>query len=320
MLNRRQITHQPMATPQQVLRFVADAKNGGIEAALVVLAGKTNGGPRAPGALMAVLETGARAGSLSSGCVEAAIAGEALDALARGEARRVQFGEGSNYVDIRLPCGAGMDLLFIPNPGARTVTQAIESLDNRVPVTLTFGNDGSVGFSDVGPSSASAHHAIAVRYTPDLRMIVAGHGAEAEALVRQAVAFGAIVELLTPDEELLQNAIRNGVSARFLEHIERTPEIDVDPWTAIAILFHDHDWEPALVETALRSNAFWIGAMGSNRTAERRRALLGQLGFAAAEIERIKGPVGTISGARDPSTLALSTLAQIVADFGAAAA
>jgi xanthine dehydrogenase accessory factor len=73
MLNRRLPKHQALATSQQLLRFVHHARADGLEAVLVFLTSQTNGGPRSPGALMAVLETGDRAGSFSSGCVEAAL-------------------------------------------------------------------------------------------------------------------------------------------------------------------------------------------------------------------------------------------------------
>lgn len=319
MLNSRKPLNQPLATPPQVLRFVSDAQASAHDAVLVVLTRKVNGGPRDAGALMAVLDTGQRVGSLSSGCVETAIAAEALVALADGKMRRVRFGDGSDYVDVRLPCGAGMDLLFVPRPDPTSVRQATALLESRQPATLSFGKEGVLRCMEDDRASSTRGGQFQVRYRPDLRLIIAGHGAEADALVRQAHAAGANVELLTPDEELLEGTIRNGVSGLLLEAVSRPPEINADPWTAIAILFHDHDWEPALLEAALRSPAFWIGAMGSSRTADRRRAMLAERGLGPAAIERIKGPIGMISLARDPATLAVSALAEIVAAFGAAA-
>jgi xanthine dehydrogenase accessory factor len=316
MLNRRHLTHQPLATPQQVLRFMQNAQASGQDAVLVVLTGTSNGGPRDGGALMAVLDTGERAGSLSSGCVEAAIAAEALEALTDGVSRRVRFGDGSRYIDIRLPCGAGMDLLFVPRPDPDIVRHATAMLDDRRPVTLNLTDDGAISCWEGEPSWSGDQDDLVARYAPELRLIVAGHGAEADALVRQGRAYGAVVELLTPDEDLLEGAIGDGVSARLLEQVDRPPPIAADPWTAIAIMFHDHDWEPALLDAALHTPAFWIGAMGSSRTADHRREMLSKRGLETARIERIKGPIGSIPSARDPSTLALSALADIVAVFG----
>lgn len=320
MLNRRSPDHHPLATSQQLLRFVSDAEAEGHEAVLIALAGQSQGGPRATGALMAVLDTGDRVGSLSSGCVEAAIVAEALDVLCEGKMRLVRFGEGSDYVDIRLPCGAGMDLLFVPRPNPTGMSNALALLENRKAVTLAIARDGALICCRDDDQLTERERIFAARCTPDLRLIVAGHGAEALALVRQARSFGAIVELFTPDEELVDSAMTDCVPVRVLDHISACPPIDADPWTAVAIMFHDHDWEPVLIEASLRSNAFWIGAMGSSRTAERRRTVLAERGLRPDQIKRVNGPVGTIPSARDPSTLALSVLAEIIAAFPGATA
>ena len=313
MLYRRFPANEPLATAQQLLGFLSTAAANGQDSVLVVLTGKT-GGPRSTGAMMAVLETGDRAGSISSGCVEAAIVGEALDVLAVNSPRLVRFGEGSRYIDIRLPCGAGMDLLFLPRPDPQTVNDVLAKLENREAAALEVGTDGTLGLlTDLSPIDHEAR--FVRRITPDLRLVVAGEGAEARALAQQAQAYGSIVEVLTPDEALLESAIRSGVSARILEFSSVRPQIEADPWTAIAIMFHDHDWEPVLIEEALATEAFWIGAMGSGRTAADRRSELIRRGLGTSQIERVRGPIGTIPSARNPATIALSALTEIVASL-----
>ena len=83
-------------------------------------------------------------------------------------------------------------------------------------------------------------------------------------------------------------------------------------------LFHDHEWEPALIAQALDSPAFWIGAMGSRTTQAARRAALAAHCLDEAAIARVQGPVGLIPSARDPATLALSAFAEIVGAYRAA--
>ena len=85
-------------------------------------------------------------------------------------------------------------------------------------------------------------------------------------------------------------------------------------------LFHDHDWEPELLSRALATPAFWVGAMGSERTQSARRAALAAQGVGAEAIARVRGPVGLIPASRDPATLALSAFAEIVAAYQAATA
>ena len=85
-----------------------------------------------------------------------------------------------------------------------------------------------------------------------------------------------------------------------------------DAWSAVILMFHDHDWETALLTQALVSDAFYIGAMGSERTHDLRCAALKGAGLSTEDISRIKGPIGLIPSMRDANLLALSTLADIV--------
>lgn len=86
-----------------------------------------------------------------------------------------------------------------------------------------------------------------------------------------------------------------------------------DAFTAIIFLFHDHDWEADLMIKVFSTRAYFIGAMGSRDTHDRRGARLRHRGGSALNIQRIIGPVGLIHGARDADRLAVSILAQLVA-------
>ena len=84
------------------------------------------------------------------------------------------------------------------------------------------------------------------------------------------------------------------------------------------MLFHDHEWETALLAQALGQPALFIGAMGSAATHARRLEALAAAGVGAAAASRVTGPIGLIPAARDPQTLALSVLAQVVAAYNLA--
>src|SRR5690349_14277087 len=102
------------ATPLEILRFMAEAGRRGQHAALVTITGLTGSSSRPVGTLMGVAEDGRFAGSFSGGCIEAAVVAEAMEAIRDGRPRQVRYGAGSPYIDIRLPCGGGVDLLFLP--------------------------------------------------------------------------------------------------------------------------------------------------------------------------------------------------------------
>jgi xanthine dehydrogenase accessory factor len=314
MLKRRRLLSNPEAAPLDLFRFLLDAGAAGLRGALVTVTGLTGPGARSAGAQMAVLENGDRAGSLSGGCVEAAIVAEAREALREGLPRQVRFGAASPYIDIRLPCGGGMDLLFLPDPSPEAIGHAASLLAERRPVRMSIGLSGRLDVH-AGPDPEAcgwAGDTFNLCHRPPLRLIVAGHGAEMPASARVARSCGAEVELLSPDDEIVDAAAALDARAEILRSIGAAPALAADRWTAILLLFHDHDWEPALLEAALATPAFWIGAMGSRRTHEARLAHLAERGVPAAQRKRVHGPVGLIPSARDPATLALSAVAQIV--------
>ena len=86
----------------------------------------------------------------------------------------------------------------------------------------------------------------------------------------------------------------------------------VDPWTAIVLLYHDHDWEQPLLHWALGTPAFLIGAQGGARTRAQRLEQLAAAGFTADDRARIISPIGLIPRTREPLVLGLSVLAQVV--------
>lgn len=294
-----------------IFHFLLDAAARGERTALVTLTDVIGGSSRSPGTHMAVSETGAWLGSLSGGCVEAAVVAEAQDIIARGRAELVRFGVGSRYIDIRLPCGGGIDLLFTPDPDLGVLRDAAGRLERREATGLSLGRDGSVAAS--GGATGWSGDAFIVCHLPVVRIVIVGHGTEPEALAAQASAFGADTLVLSPDAALVAAERAQGRNAERLLTPSATPYLVADSRSAVVFLFHDHDWEGVLLAQALTTEAFYIGAMGSRATHARRIAELRTLGVDETMLAKITGPIGLIGATRDPATLALSVLAQIIA-------
>ena len=132
------------ATSLEILRFMAEADRRGLRAALVTITGLTGSSSRPVGTLMGVAEDGCFAGSFSGGCIEAAVVAEAVEAIRDGRPRQVRYGAGSPYIDIRLPCGGGVDLLFQPTPDPDVIRQAVSCLEERQPLALAQGASGGL--------------------------------------------------------------------------------------------------------------------------------------------------------------------------------
>lgn len=305
-----------------ILRFLRDCDERGERAALVTLTDVTGSAARAPGEHMAVAESGRSLGSFSGGCVEAAVIAEAQEALAEGRARHVRYGDGSRYIDIRLPCGGGIDLLFTPASDRRQIDCAIAVLEGREPITLHLSLDGAIGAARSRDSDRTLWRkkVFSVRHDPVLRLVVMGHGAEPAAMLDIACAYGADVMLLSPQASLVEDARRKGLSADLLRFVGRADGLAIDPWTAVVTLFHDHDWETPLLLQVLEHRPFFIGAMGSMKTHLERQRRLQVAGGTPDDIARIVGPVGLIKATRDPQTLALSIMAQVVQAYEATTA
>ena len=218
--------------PLDVLRFARDLAVRGAPFAVVVTANVTGGTMRAQGALMCVPESGDAAGYVSNGCVDADIIFQARESLKDGRARQLTYGEGSPFKDITLPCGGRIDLWAVPNMDADLIIKTVEGLERREAATLDFGVDG---FSHT--------------YAPKLRIRMAGKGESVKALAAQALGAGFDVIVQSPEAD-----IANGLDGADFDHLHNPddpPAINDDAWTAVVLMFHDHDWEPDLLAQAV---------------------------------------------------------------------
>ncbi len=304
-------------TPADILRFVLARAAEGAATILVTLTAIEGSSPRAIGAQMAVAGDGRYAGSFSGGCIEAAVVAEAIGTLSDGRAKLVRFGAGSPYLDIRLPCGGGIDLLFNPRPDPHAIAQALAQHDRREIAALRLADDGVHSDTITGARAIASWDDGSFRlgYAPKLRIIAMGQGEELTALARLAVAFGAEVCVLSPDERALADLDAEGFDTVRLASRTNLPPLVTDPWTAIISVFHDRDWEEELLPRALQLPSFYIGAIGSQRTQDARRTALRDAGVRDDLREKLRTSVGLIPATRDPATLALSALSQIVQDY-----
>jgi len=269
---------------------------------------------REPGAHMAVADDGSFVGSLSGGCIERAVVAEACEVIAEARARVTRFGQGSRYIDIRLPCGGGVDLHFQPLIDGALAQQALGSIDARHPFSLELSTDTSVPrfIPNWHPTSWNVDLGLArVGHWPIPRLVIVGHGEAVSKLAWHGRAWGAEINLVTPDAVLADRLMHDGFEPRVIHSPSDTLALVSDAWTAMIFLFHDHDWEPALIAHALARPHFYIGAMGSKRAHSARCAALRLRDVPEAAIDGISSPIGLFHSVRDPATLAISILAEI---------
>lgn len=301
-----------------IFRFLTDQVAAGRQAVLVTLTSVTGASTRNPGAHMVVAEDGNSIGSFSGGCIETAVIAEALEVMGSDRSREVRFGAGSKYLDIRLPCGGGIDLLFNPVSEPAIAGEIFDIINGRHPLALTLGRQSDQILCQRGTSKAAisvSDDLVEINHLPAAKIIILGHGPSVNSLAGLAGAYGIECAILSPDPEVIAQAENAGTAATLLKTPAASDQFQPDPWTACVFYFHDHDWEPALMKQALSSPAFHVGAMGSMKTHEARKQLLTDVGVTDDQIDRMAAPIGLIPSTRDPATLALSTLAEIVEQY-----
>jgi len=282
------------------------------DAVLAIITGVEGPSYRPVGAMMAIYPDGDRAGSLSSGCIESDIAIHARETLEAGTPRSLRYGLGSPFIDIQLPCGGGLDILLLPRPDRRVLSRLAEQRLERKPVTLAIARaTGALSLQETGETGWDGETFL-IRETPAIRFLVFGKGPEAATFAALVQGAGYPNMLLSPDDETLSSGNTAGCDTQHLSGPHLPESIGADPWTAIILFFHDHDWEPSILADTLQTPAFYIGAQGSQRARDARVMELQVMGVSGEQIKRLHGPVGLIPSARDAGTLAVSVLAEIL--------
>jgi xanthine dehydrogenase accessory factor len=282
-------------TAAEVMRFAADGFEAGHGVALATLVHIRGGSARPLGSHMAIRDDALYCGFVSGGCTEAAIASEAVEAISKGCDRNVMLGEGSPFFDIVLPCGGGITVAIHVLRDSEPLRRVLAELASRRPSGLQY-EPASQRLAVSDPNQRAGWHgnAFVTAYRPRARVFLAGRSIEVEVAAKVAEAAGYEV-----------HCHEAGGPAPVPD------SIDAD--TAVALLYHDIDLEIPVLQAALHSEPFYLGALGSSRTHDRRIRRLKELGYSQSDIARIKSPIGIFEKARDAQSLALSVLADLAA-------
>lgn len=265
---------------------------------------------REVGAAMAIDAGGGYAGAITSGCIEADLVLNAAQLRASGEQRVLRYGAGSPFFDLKLPCGGAVEVTLVPLSDPAVLRDLAQARAARRPVALLLDRRGRLSLQDwaaTGPCTEGFR----IGFRPELRHVILGAGPEALSFARLVAGMGRPHLLLSHDDLVLASAEALGLTARRLSGIADLETAGIDADTAVTLFYHDHDIEPELLRPLLRGPAAYIGAQGSRAAHAARVARLRALEMSAAEIARLRGPIGLIHSTRDPQTLAISVLAEI---------
>ena len=297
----------------------------GQRAALATVIETWGSAPRPVGSQIAISGQGDIMGSVSGGCVEGAVVVEAMDALDDGTPRLLEYGVSDDEAfAVGLACGGTIRVLVEPVGAAipeDMLTKLVEARAASMPIAYSVNIDswerglaGPDAFPERFRSDKSGFddRLFVAIHNPPLRMAIIGGVHIAQSLIPMARAAGFAPVLIDPREAFAS-------AARFPETdlIHDWPDaalegFGIDPRTAIVTLTHDPKLDDPAIQSALKSDCFYLGCLGSTRTHAKRVARLTEAGFGGAQIERIHAPVGLNIGAKSPAEIAVSIMAQII--------
>jgi xanthine dehydrogenase accessory factor len=281
----------------------------GRPAALATIVDLDGGGPRPLGTQMLIAE-GFVSGFLSGGCLEGDIAGHAEDVIANGQPMRLVYGRGSPWPDIRLMCGARVEILLERiAPDDAAAGRLFELADVRAPALwLSDGERRACEALDRAPETWPSAFARIVEPTP--RLVVLGGDPTALAIATLGGQAGWETTLVRPRGPTEPPPIA-GVAYRRDEPGEALAAVGLDAWTAVAVASHDAELDRDALVVALPSEAFYVGALGARRRGPERRAQLEAAGLTGETIDRLRSPIGVEIGGKAPWEIAISALAEI---------
>jgi xanthine dehydrogenase accessory factor len=309
-------------SPEQALRW----HESGVGAALATVTQTWGSAPRRVGAQLAISGAGEIAGSVSGGCVEGAVVVEALEALEDGAARELEYGvsDGDAFA-VGLACGGTIRVLVEPVGGtlpAALLGDLVAARAARKPVAYVADLDSGGrqlvfdGYADrmrmdrSGFDEESPRRFVAV-HNPPLRLVIVGAVHIAQALVPMARIAGYDPVVIDPRATFASPARFPDTMLRHDWPDDAIEALGLDARTAVVLLTHDPKLDDPALMRALRSEAFYIGALGSTRTHAKRLERLTEAGFSGAETRRIHAPIGLDIGAAGPAEIAVSVIAQM---------
>ncbi|MDP4299607.1 XdhC family protein [Leptothrix discophora] len=301
----------------QILRQVQNWRASGHRVVLGTIIRTWGSAPRPIGSVVAVRDDGQIAGSVSGGCIEDDLIERVREgALLADTPRTVRYGvSGDEAARFGLPCGGTIELVLepvLPHSGIEVLLERLAS-GRRVRRTLDFLT-GAVTLTEAEPGDTLTFdgQTLVSTHGPGWRLIVIGAGQMTQFLAEMGRALDYQVFIIDPRPEYA-----DGFEVAGCQLVREMPDdalvaLSLDAHCAVIALTHDPKLDDLALMEALRSPAFYVGAIGSRLNQAKRKQRLGEhFGLTEAELGRLHGPVGIKNGARTPPEIAVAILAEV---------
>jgi xanthine dehydrogenase accessory factor len=275
--------------------------------------------PRPPGSLMIIREDGQVVGSVSGGCVED-------DLIRRVYARDLPLQHpevttyGASLEESRrfnLPCGGSLQIVLEPLSDRSHLNELLARIETQHCVERSLDlTTGEVALrpSQAGETVVFDGRVLRTMHGPTHRLLIVGAGQLARYLAAMAVMLDYLVTICEPREEYhkawdpIEGVL---LSDEMPDDLANAMQLDAN--CAVVAVTHDPALDDLALMQALKSPAFYVGALGSRHNNDRRRQRLRDFDLPATAVDRLRGPVGLNLGGLTPSEIALSILAEMTA-------
>jgi xanthine dehydrogenase accessory factor len=149
-------------------------------------------------------------------------------------------------------------------------------------------------------------------FGPQWRLLIIGANQLGSVLASMAQVLDFDVLICDPREDMRAEWHVEGVEWVYEMPDDAVLEVNPDAFTAIVAVTHDPKLDDMALLEALKSNAFYVGALGSSKNQEKRRERMRMFDLSEAEIATLHGPVGLSIGSRTPAEIAISILAELI--------
>jgi xanthine dehydrogenase accessory factor len=303
----------------ETIRTAMDWANRGHRVVLGTVVRTWGSSPRPPGSLMCIRDDGQVAGSVSGGCIEDDLIGR----VARGELaprlpQATTYGASAEEAQrFGLPCGGTVQIVLEPVSAASRLRELLSAIEQHQVVRRRLSM--ATGIVHVEPSAQGDTlvfdgNVLETVHGPRLRLVVIGGGQLSRYLAQMAVMLDYRVTVCDPREEYHEGwAQIEGVTLSRSMPDDLVLAMNLDAHSALVAVTHDPKLDDLALMEALKTPAFYVGALGSRRNNDARRQRLADFDVSPAEVAQLRGPVGLNLGGKTPPEIALAIVAEMTA-------
>ncbi|MFO1271312.1 MAG: XdhC family protein [Rubrivivax sp.] len=303
----------------EVIRTAMDWMNRGHRVVLGTVVRTWGSSPRPPGSLMVIRDDGQVAGSVSGGCIE----DDLIDRVKRGELaprlpQSTSYGVSADEAQrFGLPCGGTVQIVLEPLGAQSQLRELLAAIEQHRVVRRRL--EMATGLVSLGPAEDGDtlrydDRVLETVHGPRLRLLIIGAGQMSRYLATLAVMLDYRVTVCDPRDEYHEGwEAMEGVTLTRTMPDDLVIAMNLDANSAVVALTHDPKLDDLALMEALKTPAFYVGALGSRRNNDARRNRLKEFDVSEAEIARLHGPVGLNLGGKTPPEIALAIVAEMTA-------